>query len=34
MTLTLVQARALPISLSPVNAEDGTAMATILSQLL
>jgi hypothetical protein len=29
MTLTLVQARALPISLSPVDAEDGTAMAKI-----
>jgi len=29
MTLTLDQARALPISLSPVNAEDGTAMAKV-----
>jgi hypothetical protein len=27
MTLTLDQARALPNSLSPVNAEDGTAMS-------
>jgi hypothetical protein len=29
MTLTLVQARALSISLSPDDAEDGTAMAKI-----
>jgi hypothetical protein len=29
MTLTLDQARALPISLSPVNAEDGAAMAKV-----
>jgi hypothetical protein len=29
MTLTLDQARALPISLSPVNAEDGAAIAKV-----
>jgi hypothetical protein len=29
MMLTLVQARALPISLSPVDAENGTAMAKV-----